>query len=73
MNYTNYFKSEVWPEKNFLFLGNYINRGIKSVETILLLILLKINIKPFNKFIYEKNIELFVRSNDLIMKILIFI
>ena len=39
----NLFKTGGWiPKKNYLFLGDYVDRGFNSVETILLLFALKV-------------------------------
>ncbi len=44
------------PESNYLFLGNYIDRGQQSLETICLLLAYKVQKEKIVFFFYERNI-----------------
>lgn len=54
LSYTDLLKGQIDPNHKVIFLGDYVDRGVNSVEVTLLLIALKIEF-PNNVFLLRGN------------------
>lgn len=55
------------PERNYLFMGDFVDRGFFSVETFLLLLALKVYIPTINKFILYLLLIFMIRFSILLV------
>jgi len=55
------------PERNYLFMGDFVDRGFFSVETFLLLLALKVYKPTINKFILYLLLIIMIRFSILLV------